>query len=61
MATMLPGRATQHLLGFLAHGFHLAGILVDRDDRRLIDHDAFALGEDQRVRGAQVDGEIGRE
>jgi hypothetical protein len=32
MATMLPGRAAEHLLGVLAHRLHLARHLVDRDD-----------------------------
>jgi hypothetical protein len=32
MATMLPGRAAQHLFGFLADGFDFMGDFVDRDD-----------------------------
>ena len=56
----IAGRAAKHLLGFFADGFHFAGVLVDRDDGGLVDDDAFALGEDQRVGRAQIDGEIGR-
>ena len=32
--------------------------LADRDDRRFIQHDAFAAHVDQRVRGAEVDREV---
>ena len=58
MATMLPGRAAEHLLRFLADGFHFAGVLVDGDDRRLVDDDALAARVDQRVGRAQVDGQV---
>ena len=53
-------RTAQHLLGFLADGFHFAGVLVDGHDGRLVDHDAFAARVDQRVGRAQVDSEIAR-
>ncbi len=51
-------RAAQHLFGFFADRFHFAGVLVDGDDGRLVDHDAFALGVDQRVRRPQIDRQI---
>ncbi len=54
-------RAAQHLLGFLAHRFDFAGVLIDRDDGWLVDDDPFALGEHEGVGRAQIDGEIGRE
>ncbi len=50
--------APQHLLGVLAHGLHFAGVFVDRDDGRLVHHDALARGVHQRVGGAQIDGQI---
>ena len=53
-------RAAQHLFRFFADGFDFAGVLVDGDDRRLVDHDAFAARVDQRVSGAEVDGEVAR-
>ena len=54
----VAGRAAEHLLGFLADGLDLVGVAVDRDDRRLVDDDAFATGKHERVRGAQVDRQI---
>ena len=51
-------RAAEHFLGFLADGFDFAVVLVDGDDGRLVDDDAFAPGEDQRVGGAKVDREV---
>ena len=61
MATILPGRAAQHLFGFFADGFDFAGVLVDGDDGRLVDDDAFAARIDQRVGGAEIDGEVAGE
>ncbi len=54
-------RAAQHLLGLFAHGFHFARVLVDGDNGGLVDDNAFALGKDQRIRGAEINGKIGRE
>ncbi len=56
----VAGRAAEHFLGFFADRFHFAGVLVQRDDGRFVDDDAFAFGENQRVGGAEIDGEIGR-
>ena len=55
----VSGRAAQHLFGVAAHGFHIAIHLVDGDNGRLIDHDAFALGVHQGVGGPQVNGKVG--
>ena len=55
----VAGRAAEHLLGFAADGLDFSGVLVDGDDGRLVDDDALALGKDQRVGGAQIDGEVG--
>ena len=52
--------APQHLFCFAAHGDDFARIFVDGHDRRLVHHDAFAAGEDQRIRGAQIDRKVGR-
>jgi hypothetical protein len=54
----VAGRAAQHLLGLFAHGFHLAGVLVDGDDGGLVDNDALAGRVDQRVGGAEIDGQV---
>ena len=57
----IAGRATEHLLGFLAHGQHLLLALPvrDGDDRWLIQHDALSFYVDERVRRAEVDGHVG--
>ena len=54
----VAGRAAEHLFGLFTHGFHFAGDFVDGNDRRLVDHDAFALGIHQRVGGAQIDSQV---
>ena len=48
----VAGRAAQHLLGFFADRFHLAGVFVDGDDGGLVDDDALAARVDQGVGGA---------
>ena len=61
---MLPGRAPEHLLGLGADGEHLAAaarVLLHRDDGGLVADDALALHVDQRVGGAEIDGEVVRE
>src|SRR5665213_889867 len=47
--------ATDHALGFGADGERLAVFDVDRDHRRLVQHDAAAADVDQRVRSSEVD------
>src|ERR1039458_3656076 len=37
----VAGSAAQHLLGFLAHGFHFAGVFIERDDGGLVDYNAL--------------------
>ena len=57
-------RAAQHLLGFLAHGEDLLGPVagpLHGHDGRLVRDDPLAADERQRVRRAEVDGEIVRE
>src|SRR6202008_2776198 len=56
----ISGSAPQHFLGFAPDGHHFAAGLVNGHDRRLIHHNAFAVREHQSVRGAQIDGEVGR-
>ncbi len=41
----VAGRAAQHVLGLLAHGFHFAGVLVDGHNGGLVDHNALAGGD----------------
>ena len=52
------GRAAEHALRLDADGVHLAGALVDRDDRRLGEDDPAAADVDERVRGAEVHGHV---
>jgi hypothetical protein len=54
-------RAAEHQLGLAADRPHPAGRLVHRHDGGFVEDDAPALHEDQRVRGAQVHGHVGRE
>ena len=54
----VAGRTADHLLGLGAHGEDAAGVLVDRDDRRLVEHDAAPADVDQGVGGAEVDGHV---
>ena len=54
----VAGRAADHLPRLAAGGQHLAGLAVEGDDRRLVEHDAAALHVDERVGGAEVDGEV---
>ena len=51
-------RAPDHLPGLVAHGQHVLGAAVERDDRRLVQHDALAARVHQGVGGAEVDGEV---
>ena len=50
-----PRRPAQHPLRLDADGVHLAGVRVDRDDRRLGQHDPAATHVHERVGGAEVD------
>ncbi len=52
----VAGHLAEHLLGFLADRLDRAlavgaAFLPDRNDRGLIEHDAFAAHVDQRIRG----------
>ncbi len=50
-----PRRAAEHPLGLDADGVDLVRARVDRDDRRLGQHDAATADVDERVRRAEVD------
>src|SRR4051812_10980906 len=52
------GCAPEHALRLEADGMHVAGCLVDRDDRRLGQHDPAPAHVDERVRGPEVDGHV---
>ena len=54
-------RAAEHLFRFLADGFNFTGVLVNGDDGRLVDDDAFAARIDERVGGAEIDGQVAGE
>ena len=51
-------RASDHALGLGAHRKDGSGKGVDRDDARLVEHDAAATHVHERVRGAEVDGHV---
>ena len=53
-----PGRAPEHPLRLGADRVHLAGALVDRDDRRLAEDDPAAADVDERVGGSEVHGHV---
>ena len=55
IAEIVPGRAAEHALGLDADRVHLAGALVDRDDRRLGQHDAAPAHVHEGVGRAEVD------
>ena len=62
MAAMLPGRAAQHQLGFLARRQAPACGRAGRrcaTTRRLVQHDPAPLHVDERVGGAEIDGHVG--
>ena len=59
----IAGGAPEHLLrreaDFLDHFLAVGpAVLADRDHRGLVEHDALAAHEDERIRGAEIDGEI---
>src|SRR5216684_656209 len=53
-----PRRAAEHALRLEADGVHLTRALVDRDDRRLGEHDPATSHIDKRVRRSEVDGHV---
>ena len=55
------GRAPDHLLRFDADRERTTVARVDRDDRRLVEHDAAPAHVDERVRGAEVDRHVAAE
>ena len=66
MASMLPGTLPSMALASLPTAWMVflplrAAFVADGDDRGLVEHDALAAHVDQRVGGAEVDGEVGRE
>ena len=54
----VAGRAPDHLPRLAAGRQHLAGLPVEGDHRRLVEHDAAALHVHERVRGAEVDRQV---
>ena len=52
------GRPADHVPGLLAHREDLASALVHRDHGGLVEHDAVALAEHERVRRTEVDGQV---
>ena len=55
IAVIVPGVRPSIRFASTPDGVHLAGALVDRDDRRLGEHDAAPAHVDERVRGPEVD------
>jgi len=62
IAVMLPGAAEHRFRrqpDFLDHLFPVGpAFLADRDNRRLVEHDALPAHVDQRVGGAEVDRQV---
>ena len=54
----VAGRAPDHLPRLAAGRQHFAGLAVEGDDRRLVQHDAAALHVHQRVGCAEIDCEV---
>ena len=54
----VAGGATDHLPGVVAEREHLVGARVHGDDGRLVEDDPLAARVDERVGGAEVDGEV---
>ena len=52
------GRPSEHLFGFMPHGEHLLAVSVERDNRRLIDHDPAPLGIHKGIGSPEIDGQI---
>ena len=54
----VTGCPADHLPRLVAHGQHVAGLLVESDHRRFVEDDPLSLGVDERVGGTQIDGEV---
>ncbi len=54
-------RALVHVERFRADGFHLTGRAVAGHDGRLVQDNPLVLDVDERVGGAEVDGNVDRE
>src|SRR5688572_23511360 len=61
----VPRRAAEHVLGLDADGDDdlaaAARLVLDRDHRRFVEDDALPADVDERVRRAEVDGDVARE
>ncbi len=53
-------RAAEHLFRFFADRLHFPGILIQRDNGRFVDNNAFSFGIDKRIRGPEIDGKVRR-
>jgi len=58
IALIVPGVRPSMRFASRPTAVHLAGALVDRDDRRLREHDAASPHVDEGVGGAEVDGHV---
>ncbi len=56
----IPRRAPYHFFGFFADCFYFPVILVDSDNGRLINNDAFLSRVNESIGRSQIDGKIGR-
>jgi len=54
---MLPAYV-EHVFGFFADRFHLSGGFIDCDNRWFVDKQYFALGVDECVCRAKVNGKV---
>src|SRR5260370_42150612 len=56
----IAGGPPEYFFGSAANRHNFSAGLVDSHDRRLVDDNAFAVREHQRVCSAQIDGQVGR-
>src|SRR5690606_32450264 len=52
------GRTPQHPLCLESDALDASGRLLDRDDRGFVEDDSFTLHIDQRIGGAEIDGDL---
>jgi hypothetical protein len=57
----VTGRASEHALGRTAHGHDLVGLVIYGDHRGLREYNPFPLDEYQRIRCAQIYGNVSAE
>ena len=54
----IGGRPPEHLFGLVPYGKHLLAVPVERDDRRLIDHNPAPLRIHKGIGRPEIDGQV---